>query len=315
MIDLTPLDVRNKRGDFKKAMRGYDPQEVDIFLELAAERLEAMVRENIQIKERAETLSRQVQSQSGRERAVQEALVTAQELRADIRAQAQKEAELILQEANATARQKVSEAETEAKARLRELEARLEQARAALADMERRRGRFLKTYRQLLERELDVVEVEQGRAPLEDRAIDLDLAGTRPGEDGPGQEGGLEALSTLREAAIADDVGPPFDSALAEEAVDRVFRVADFDTTRVDRSAEERPPYDAPVDELAALYSKDEQEGAEDARDVGGRGAGSDDDVEGKDSAEGKARDRRDLFALPEIPPPPGGAGEDPRWG
>ena len=25
MIDLTPLDVRNKRGDFKKLMRGYDP--------------------------------------------------------------------------------------------------------------------------------------------------------------------------------------------------------------------------------------------------------------------------------------------------
>ena len=37
MIDLTPLDVRNKRGDFKKLMRGYDPQEVDVFLEIAAE--------------------------------------------------------------------------------------------------------------------------------------------------------------------------------------------------------------------------------------------------------------------------------------
>ena len=40
MIDLTPLDVRNKRGDFKKVMRGYDPQEVDVLLEIAADRLE-----------------------------------------------------------------------------------------------------------------------------------------------------------------------------------------------------------------------------------------------------------------------------------
>ena len=39
MIDLTPLDVRNKRGDFKKLMRGYDPQEVDVFLEIVADRL------------------------------------------------------------------------------------------------------------------------------------------------------------------------------------------------------------------------------------------------------------------------------------
>ena len=29
MIDLTPLDVRNKRGDFRKSMRGYEVQDVD----------------------------------------------------------------------------------------------------------------------------------------------------------------------------------------------------------------------------------------------------------------------------------------------
>ncbi len=40
MIDLTPLDVRKKRGDFGKGLRGYDPQEVDGFLELVAERME-----------------------------------------------------------------------------------------------------------------------------------------------------------------------------------------------------------------------------------------------------------------------------------
>ena len=47
MIDLTPLDVRNKRGDFKRAMRGYEPHEVDLFLEMVADRLEALVRENL----------------------------------------------------------------------------------------------------------------------------------------------------------------------------------------------------------------------------------------------------------------------------
>ena len=29
MIELTPLDVRKKRGDFGKTLRGYDPEEVD----------------------------------------------------------------------------------------------------------------------------------------------------------------------------------------------------------------------------------------------------------------------------------------------
>ncbi|NNL30998.1 MAG: DivIVA domain-containing protein, partial [Gemmatimonadetes bacterium] len=77
MIDLTPLDVRNKRGDFKKLMRGYDPQEVDVFLELVAERLEALVRENIQLRDRTAALQEQVEAQTGREQAVQDALVTA----------------------------------------------------------------------------------------------------------------------------------------------------------------------------------------------------------------------------------------------
>ena len=45
MIDLTPLDVRKKRGDFGKRLRGYDPQEVDTFLELVAERMEVLVQE------------------------------------------------------------------------------------------------------------------------------------------------------------------------------------------------------------------------------------------------------------------------------
>ena len=42
MYDLTPLDVRNKIGDFRRAMRGYDPAEVDAFVELVAERMASL---------------------------------------------------------------------------------------------------------------------------------------------------------------------------------------------------------------------------------------------------------------------------------
>ena len=38
MIDLTPLDVRKKKADFRRGLRGYDIEEVDAFLDLAAER-------------------------------------------------------------------------------------------------------------------------------------------------------------------------------------------------------------------------------------------------------------------------------------
>lgn len=188
MIDLTPLDVRNKRGDFKKLMRGYDPQEVDVFLEIVADRLEALTRENMALKERTGALQAQVNSSTDREHAVQAALVTAQELRADIRAQAQREAESILREAETEARRLGAEAEAEARTRLRGAERQLEKLEDAIQLIDRRRARFLKEFRQLLQREMDVVVVEEGRAPHEDRTIDLDLGARRPEEAAPSIE-------------------------------------------------------------------------------------------------------------------------------
>ena len=185
MIDLTPLDVRNKRGDFKKVMRGYDPQEVDVFLEIVAERLEALTRENMALKERTGSLQTQVNSQTDREQAVQAALVTAQELRADIRAQAQREAENIVKSAETEGRRLNAEAEADARTRLRGAERQLDKLDDAIQQMDRRRARFLKEFRQLLEREMDVVAVEDGRTAHEERTIDLELGGPRtvaPGE-------------------------------------------------------------------------------------------------------------------------------------
>jgi DivIVA domain-containing protein len=180
MIDLTPLDVRNKRGDFKKLMRGYDPHEVDVFLEIIAERLEALTRENMALKERSGALQTQVTHQTEREQAVQAALVTAQELRADIRNQAQREAENIIKSAETEARRMMAEAEAEARTKLRGSERRMDKLTDEIQEFERRRTRFLRDFRQLLERELDVVIVEEGRTPLEERTIDLELGARRP---------------------------------------------------------------------------------------------------------------------------------------
>ena len=190
MIDMTPLDVRNKRGDFKRIMRGYDPSEVDVFLELVAERLEVLVRENLQLRERTQTLQDQVSQQAEREHAVQEALVTAQGLRADIQAQSQREAEHVMKEAEDESRRHIADAEAEARRLMAETEAqvrdqvrgierRVENADATMEDLERRRARFLREMSGLLTREMDVVRVEQDRAPFEERASDLDLGSRR----------------------------------------------------------------------------------------------------------------------------------------
>jgi DivIVA domain-containing protein len=164
MIELTPLDVRKKRGDFGKALRGYDPKEVDVFLELVAERMEELVKENLALREDRDGLAEKVAVQEGREKAIQDALVTAQELRQDVKEQARREANVLEREARTRIELMIAES-----GRV------LTDHRGALEELERQRDRFLKAFRTFLERELDTVEVEMGRAPLENVTLDLEL--------------------------------------------------------------------------------------------------------------------------------------------
>jgi cell division initiation protein len=216
MIDLTPLDVRNKRGDFRKGMRGYDPQEVDHFLELVAERLDEVVKENLTLNERVTRLAEQLSGQQGREKAVQEALVTAQALREEIRDQAHRDAELTRREAEDDAERIRDAAERAIEGRRHELD-----------DLNRSRGRFLRTFRTLLERELDVVRVEEERPILEDLDLDaLEVFHTRDRADARGDSEGDDPSS---EASVApddsDEPDAPDDPTAGDHEQQRARRV------------------------------------------------------------------------------------------
>lgn len=278
MIDLTPLDVRNKRGDFAKALRGYDPNEVDTFLELVGERLEVLVKENLQLKERAERLAEQVTAQEGREKAVQEALVTAQALREDVKQQAEREAGLVQREAQAAIDRAVAEAER-----------MIEERKLSLAEIERARIKFLKAFRSLLERELDAIEVEEARAPLADLSVEIDLgppeapadAAVEPGPEAEAAQEPEEESERLQEdahveeaspdaadvAAAADgecitDEGPPEGSG----AEDEDSPVDVFDLHGIGRAGDDEATEAAPEPETAhepeALADDDEAERA-----------------------------------------------------
>ncbi len=235
MIDLTPLDVRKKRGDFGKGLRGYDPQEVDTFLELVAERLEEVVKENMTLRERAERLADQVNQQTGREKAVQDALVTAQQLRDEMKSTAEREADLtrreadgdakrIREEAENAARKLVDDAEAEARAILRDAESKLRERQELLSELERRRERFLAGFRQLLERELEACEIEEQRNPeAGEVAVELELLGGRPEPEEAGTDAGAqppEAEPTGDE--LSSDGGSLFDAprAAGDEVAD-----------------------------------------------------------------------------------------------
>lgn len=152
MIDLTPLDVRKKKGDFRRRVRGYEPQLVDDFLDLVAERLEEVVKQNVELSERARQLQEQVASFRERERALNEALVAAQELREQSRANAEREADLVRREAEAAADRILEEGQRALREVKRQFEA-----------LENRKASFLRAFKSLLERHLAELEVEETR--------------------------------------------------------------------------------------------------------------------------------------------------------
>jgi DivIVA domain-containing protein len=166
MIDLTPLDVKKKKGDFRRSVRGYDPTSVDDYLEQVAVRMEGLVRENMETAARLSSMSDAISAYRERERAMNEALVSAQQLREDVREQAAREADLVIREARAEAERIVGEARRQATA-----------AAEALRRIEGQRVRFLRLFRTLVERQLQDIEQEEDRTSTLARAEGDDPGG------------------------------------------------------------------------------------------------------------------------------------------
>jgi len=153
MIDetfhLTPLDAR--RYEFGKALRGYDPERVNQFRDQVAEELERLARVNQDLDAKARGFHEQLRAFRERDKAINEALVSAQQLRNEIREQAEKEGRLIIREARAEAERIVDEARSEVR--------RIEDQ---LASLDRARRAYLAQLRVLIERQLtEVAAAEQ----------------------------------------------------------------------------------------------------------------------------------------------------------
>jgi len=141
--------VRTRK--FGKALRGYDPERVNQFRDQVAEELERLSRINQELEARARGFHEQLKAFRDRDKAINDALVTAQQLRGDIREQADKEAQLILREARAEAERIMEGARSESR--------RIEDQ---LASLERSRRAYLSQLRMMIERQLsEVVAAEQ----------------------------------------------------------------------------------------------------------------------------------------------------------
>jgi cell division initiation protein len=107
-MKLTPLDIHHK--EFRNALRGYSPEEVDDFLDEVADEFERLFKENIDLNEKLDAASARVREYGALEHTLQNTLVAAQTSAEDIKARAVAEAERLTREAEAKAAEIVATA-------------------------------------------------------------------------------------------------------------------------------------------------------------------------------------------------------------
>jgi cell division initiation protein len=108
MQNLTPLEIQKQT--FSRAIKGFDQDEVRAYLHLVAEEIERLVRENDRFSRETAMLREDLEDHSNRERILKDTLLSAQKVAEDLTANARKEAELIVKDAELLSERLISQA-------------------------------------------------------------------------------------------------------------------------------------------------------------------------------------------------------------
>jgi len=152
-MSLTPLDIHHK--EFHRAIRGYNEEEVDVFLDQVADEFESMFNQNRDLQEKVEKMQDKVEQYEGLEQTLQKAILTAQQAADEVQANARKESDLI-----------VKDAELKAKEIIQNIAEKKEEIKADLNTLKDAEKDFRSQFKDLLKSYLDVInKVERGERP------------------------------------------------------------------------------------------------------------------------------------------------------
>jgi len=97
MYGMTPLEIQKQV--FSKTLKGYSVDEVRGYLHLVAEELERLLRDVDRLSRENTRIFEEIAENSERERILKDTLLSAQKVSEEVRANARKEAELIVKDA------------------------------------------------------------------------------------------------------------------------------------------------------------------------------------------------------------------------
>ncbi len=118
---ITPLDIENKKFS-KRAINGYNTEEVDDFLDELTIAYEKIYKEASDSKQIIEGLNADLAKYKSMEATLQNTLVMAQSTAEDVKNVAKQQADVIISEAQAKAKEELSKIDSEIKLKQKELE-------------------------------------------------------------------------------------------------------------------------------------------------------------------------------------------------
>jgi len=148
-MNISPLDIQQQQ--FKgKMLGGLDPTDVDAFLQMVAAEMETLIRENGELKEQARKVSLQIEEFSQREVTLRDTILAAQKITEEMKSNAQKEATLLISEAELKGERIVADAEN-----------RLLQLKNQIHEVKRQKLQFESNLKSALESHLKMLTLEE----------------------------------------------------------------------------------------------------------------------------------------------------------
>jgi cell division initiation protein len=176
---ITPLDIR--KHPFRKTFKGFDPDQVNSFLNMVADEVETLIRQNNELATQLKSCEQKLEQYNRIERTLNDTLLSAQRASDEARVNAQKEAELILKDAQIRAGRYEDD-----------VRKRVDRIESDLVSLRNQRDSFLARFRAMLRTQLDLLTT-----------ISEDLADS----DGPGQR--RETLDEIPVERAAEAVDEP----------------------------------------------------------------------------------------------------------
>lgn len=265
---------------------GYNPNDVDDFLDTVADRFEEIYTENLRMQEEISSVRERLEQFEELEGSIRSALVQAEKAAGDLRRSASQEADNVRMNANREAELTIREAKTRSRQILSDSSARAERTRESYEALKEARVRFADDFRKLLRSYLAVMdnaevvtatEIEaslRNRLDLESMSVAREIVeeegageATQPFQWWSEEESSSESLTT-EEAPEVDEpeVEPSSTEHEPEQPVSTTENEAEEEIereepapTETDEQEQSEPDYESHSDENV---SSDENERA-----------------------------------------------------